>query len=219
MIGTWSRTVFGAVVLAAGEGRRLGGVAKALLPFDDELDYLDAICDLGMSHDRGGVIALIAVVVGPTHEAAILAKHGRQPLGVMPRHSHYTPTFVTNPAPERGMASSVALGFARLLEAPHFAEVPAAFLWPVDHPYVRPETLRALAAALGTHAVARPRYRERGGHPPLVARSAWPALAACADVPGGARAVIATLDTVDVPVDDPGVVRDVDTPADLAGPA
>ena len=28
------------------------------------------------------------------------------------------------------------------------------------------------------------------------------------------RAVMATLDVTDVPVDDPGVVRDVDTPAD-----
>jgi molybdenum cofactor cytidylyltransferase len=65
------------------------------------------------------------------------------------------------------------------------------------------------------HDAARPVYQGRGGHPPLIARSLFDRLAACADVEGGARSVLAAADTIDMPVDDPGVVRDVDTPRDL----
>jgi molybdenum cofactor cytidylyltransferase len=121
---------------------------------------------------------------------------------------------VVNPLPERGMASSVALGFAALADG----DTDAAWLWPVDHPGVRAETLAQLIAALGTHAAAVPRFAGRGGHPPLVARRLWQQLAACGDLPDGARGVLAAADVVRVDVDDPGVVRDVDTPADQARP-
>ena len=63
--------------------------------------------------------------------------------------------------------------------------------------------------------VAQPRYRGQGGHPPLVDRALWQALAACGDEPGGARGVLRAGQLVAVDVDDPGVVCDVDTPADL----
>jgi CTP:molybdopterin cytidylyltransferase MocA len=43
----------------------------------------------------------------------------------------------------------------------------------------------------------------------------WPQLAECGDVAGGARAVLAEADVRDLAVDDPGCVRDVDTPEDL----
>jgi molybdenum cofactor cytidylyltransferase len=107
------------------------------------------------------------------------------------------------------MASSVALGFAAL------ADADAAWLWPVDHPYVATSTLRALIDQLGTHAAARPVFEGRGGHPPLIARSLFGALAACMDVDGGARTVLAAADTIDVAVDDRGCIRDIDTAADL----
>ena len=112
------------------------------------------------------------------------------------------------------MASSVALGFAALGDT----DLEAAWLWPVDHPRVELRTLEALIAELGTHDVAQPRWDARGGHPPLIARALWPRLAGCTNLEGGARAVIATSSVVPVPVSDPAVVRDVDTPADLEEP-
>ena len=90
----------GAVVLAAGAGTRLGGVAKALLP-------------LGADHFLGRVLATAAaagvapadaiVVVAPPFAEAVAAAAGARGA-----------TVVHNPAPARGMASSVALGFAAL---------------------------------------------------------------------------------------------------------
>jgi CTP:molybdopterin cytidylyltransferase MocA len=44
----------------------------------------------------------------------------------------------------------------------------------------------------------------------------WPRLVGGASIPGGARAVLAGTDVVAVELDDPGVVRDVDTPGDAA---
>jgi molybdenum cofactor cytidylyltransferase len=192
--------VIGAVVLAAGAGRRLGGVAKALLR-TDATTYLERI----VTTARAASVEHIVVVVGPPWNAVVRAEASRLDLDA----SHV----VENPEPDRGMASSIALGFRHLIDRSR--DVVAAYLWPVDHPFVRAETARALHDSLGEHAAARPRYRARGGHPPLIARDAWPALASCERVDGGARAVLATLDVIDVEVDDPGVVRDVDVPADL----
>lgn len=196
-----------AVVLAAGRGERLGGVAKALLR-RHEVTFLEGIA--GTLRAVGG--GPLVVVVGAPHGEAVAA-HARTLTGVG------AVAIVANPDPGRGMASSIALGFAALAGADRDPDaeperVSAAFLWPVDHPAVEAATLVALARALGGHEVARPVSGGRRGHPPLIARRAWDRLARCDQIDGGARAVISTLDVVDVAVDDPGVVRDIDTPAD-----
>lgn len=184
-----------AVILAAGAGTRLGGTAKALLVDRHGRTFLATI--LATAREVGLDDAV--VVVGPPFGDAVAA-HARE-LGAR---------VVVNAHPERDMASSVALGFAALADT----DITNAWLWPVDHPAVQAPTLRALIAARRDHDAARPVHRGRGGHPPLVGRSLFARLAACADVDGGARAVLAAADTIDVAVDDPGCVRDVDTAAD-----
>lgn len=86
---------------------------------------------------------------------------------------------------------------------------------PVDHPLVRPSTVRALleAAASDRDAIIRPVHEGRPGHPTLFPRSAWPALAD-RSLPHGARSVVESpgTRTVEVEVDDPGVLADIDTP-------
>lgn len=186
----------GAVIVAAGSGTRLGGVAKALLVHHGRtyLEHIVAAAREAGLHD--GV-----VVVGPPYENTV-AGHARS-LGLR---------IAINAEPARGMSSSIAIGFAAIADG----DADAAWLWPVDHPHVVAETLGLLIAARGTHEVAQPRFEGRGGHPPLVGRAVWPRLAACGASPGGARAVIGAADVIAVDVDDPGVVRDVDTPEDRA---
>lgn len=181
----------GAVVLAAGAGARLGGVAKALLPIADQR-FLDRV--LATAGAVGVAPADAIVVVGAPFAAEVAAAAAAGGA-----------TVVINPAPARGMASSVALGFAALP-----ATIDAAFLWPVDHPWVTAATLRALIARGGGVPV----YRGRGGHPPLVERALFAGLAAAASHPDGARGVLRGR-LAAVAVDDPGVTRDVDLPADL----
>ena len=172
----------GAVIVAAGAGTRMGGVAKALLR-RGERTFLQ--CIVGTAHADEAV-----VVVGPPFGDDVAA-HARE-LG-----AHV----VVNAEPGRGMGSSVALGFGAI------GAVDAAWLWPVDHPDVTAATLDRLRAALGTHDVAQPRHRGQGGHPPLVAARLFAALARCTS----ARDVIGAADVVRVDVDDPGTVEDVDS--------
>jgi CTP:molybdopterin cytidylyltransferase MocA len=186
-----------AVILAAGAGSRLGGVAKALLVHGGAT-YLEAIARTARAV---GLVDGVVIVGEPFHRD--VAAHARQ-LGLRVR---------VNPRPERGMASSVALGFAAIAGGP----ASAAWLWPVDHPAVTVATLRRLIEAIGDAEVAQPRHGGRGGHPPLVRSSLWPQLAASGELPDGARGVLRAAQVVAVDVDDPGVVRDVDTPADLEG--
>jgi molybdenum cofactor cytidylyltransferase len=175
---------------------RLGGVAKALLSRRDGTTFLASV----VACARAAGLADVVVVVGPPHAEAV-AVHAHE-LGCR---------IAVNPAPSRGMASSVEVGFNAISES----LCDAAWLWPVDHPDVLPATLRALIGALGSHSAVRPVVAGRGGHPPLIARTIWPQLAACGDVEGGARAVLSESDMRDLEVDDPGCIRDVDTPADL----
>jgi CTP:molybdopterin cytidylyltransferase MocA len=186
-----------AVVLAAGAGSRLGGVAKALL--GGERSFLARV----VAAARAAGTEDVVVVVGAPFGDAVAGEAHR--LGAR---------VAWNPAPARGMASSIAVGFGALgLGAAAVGD--AAWLWPVDHPHVRAATLHALVDALAAHELARPVHDGRRGHPPLVARRAWPRLAGCEALPGGARDALAGADAVDVAVDDPGVLRDVDVPADL----
>jgi len=198
-----------AVVLAAGEGKRLGGVAKALLPID-QTTFLARILATAAAAGAGEAIVVVGAPFGDVvaDEAARLGAR-----------------VVVNPAPARGMASSVAVGFAALAGAAGNR----ALLWPVDHPWVRAETVAALLAVDADVAVPRhggaansvpmaggaARPRGAGGHPAAVAPAVWPALAACAEVPDGARAVLRDprWRRVDLAVEDGGVLRDLDTPA------
>jgi CTP:molybdopterin cytidylyltransferase MocA len=171
---------------------RLGGVAKALLQTDGRRTFLSKI----LATARAAGLDCPIVVVGPPFGDEVAA-HAEE-LGAI---------VVENPAPERGMASSVALGFHAMAST----SADAAWLWPVDHPDVTEHTLHAVIKALGEHAAARPVVGERGGHPPLISRALFPQLAACGDAPSGARSVLIEADVIDVAVTDQGCVRDFDT--------
>jgi CTP:molybdopterin cytidylyltransferase MocA len=187
-----------AVILAAGAGTRLGGVAKAMLKTRRGLTFLDQI----VTTAREVGLDRCVVVVGPPFGAEVAAHAGTLGLSI-----------VENPEPERGMATSIALGFGALLE---LEDVKEAWLWPVDHPDVRVETLEALIAARGSHVAARPTVDGRGGHPPLIACALFSELSRCESEPEGARSVLARSDTIDVVVADVGAIRDVDTREELA---
>ena len=86
-----------------------------------------------------------------------------------------------------------------------------------DMPYIRPETIQKIAASLAAGAaIAAPAYRGERGHPVgLSARFRAQLEALRGDE--GARALLkqnASLIEL-IEVDDPGVCRDIDTPADL----
>ena len=193
-----------AIIVAAGSGRRLGGVAKALLRRADGESFLAAIGDI--AHRAG--IHRIVVVYGAPHGAITRREAERLGLDV-----------VVNPDPSQGMASSVAVGFDPARR--RFTECAFGLLWPVDHPSVQVATVHAIAAAAAEDRVVIPCHAGRGGHPSGFGRDLWQDLASCAMAPQGARSVIRRVAAQSpgrvqrIEVDDAGVVIDVDTPRDL----
>lgn len=178
--------MIGAIVLAAGASSRMGR-PKATLPAGGGASFLEAIlATLGAA----GADASIAVVA-PGFEPPC--------------------PFVTNPDPSRGMLSSVQCGLRALPPG-----LDAVLVWPVDHPLVEVTTVAAMIAAFraGGHSVVVPAFRGLRGHPVLFASAVLPELDA-ADPAQGARAVVhAHADRLELAVDDPGVVGDIDTPED-----
>lgn len=182
------------VVLAAGAGRRLGTVPKALLRVADGRSFLEVIAACARQGGASGVV----VVLGPPHAPVI---ERALPAGVRA---------VVNSRPERGMLSSVQAGIAALAPA-----VEAVLVWPVDLPYVKPETVRGLLAGAPDKMVL-PQHAGRGGHPLRIPRSCFAELAALAPALGLRGLMAAHPDRVSrLSVDDPGVLLDIDTPDDL----
>lgn len=185
-----------AVVPAAGRGRRFGG-PKLLAPAGG-VPMLEATVRSLL--DAG--VARVAVVVGPDSEVRAAAN-------LLPVLADPRVAIVVNPDPGRGMLSSIQAGLAAVDGEP-------VLVLPGDMPYVRPATIvRVLDAAVAGGVVVSPRFDGRRGHPvALTARAAAAVLAASATDLSDALTPFKG-DRLELDVDDPGIHRDVDRPADL----
>jgi molybdenum cofactor cytidylyltransferase len=119
---------------------------------------------------------------------------------------------VLNPDPSPGPIASLQVGIRAL---PAGAE--GVLLAPVDHPLFRPATVAALIGAFrqGRPPVVQPTFEGVRGHPVLFARALFPELLEEA-LPEGARTVLRRYlgSRLLLPVDDPGILADIDTPED-----
>jgi molybdenum cofactor cytidylyltransferase len=190
------------VLLAAGTGTRFGGdklLARiptgGALPGDDGATIAAAAC----RHLVAVVPWTIAVVrPGADALAAVLAAAGAR--------------VVACPEAEKGMGESLACAVRATAAAGGWVVALA------DMPWVAPATIARVAAAIaGGAAAAAPFHRGERGHPVGFGRECYAALAGLRG-DTGAKAVVAALGDrlLRLDVDDPGVRRDVDTPADLA---
>jgi CTP:molybdopterin cytidylyltransferase MocA len=183
------------LVLAAGLGRRMGTV-KPLV----DVGGTPSLARVLSTIDEAGV-PFVVVVLG--HEAERI----RSEVDVRGGH------VVENPSPERGMASSLALGLDALP-----ADADGVLVFHADMPFLQPETVRAvLRAAEQGPEIAAPRWNGTRGFPVFFRRSQWNELRSTLRGDAGGRSLIARhperLRAVDV--EDPGCVRDIDRPDDL----
>ena len=186
-----------AVVLAAGASSRMTAALgpKALLHAPDGRTFLQRIADSARAGGAGGVV----IVVGPPHADAIKRA---LPAGCASAY---------NPLPDRGMLSSVQAGVSTLPAA-----CSAALVWPVDIPFVRPDTVRAILSAAPGKLVI-PQHGKRGGHPIRIGRARFAELTTLDPTRGLKALVEAHPDRVQrLPTNDPGVLVDIDTPEDFA---
>jgi molybdenum cofactor cytidylyltransferase len=182
------------LLLAAGAARRFGG-AKLLAKLSGDEGVGAASCR-AMREALGRVVAVVRP--GDDELASVLGGLGA--------------TVVRCARADEGMGASLACGVATSAGASGWIVALA------DMPWIRPSTIRAVADAVAAGAmIAAPFHRGERGHPVGFSAACRDDLTALAG-DEGARAILmregATLVRIDV--DDPGVLRDVDVPRDLA---
>jgi molybdenum cofactor cytidylyltransferase len=178
-----------AIVLAAGKSERMGR-PKALLPFRGRTflgNILDAI-------SRSSIVHTV-VVVGHHREA-------------IEREIVSPASIVFNPDYEQGMITSFQTGIRVLPPG-----TSGTFLFLVDHPLVNPVTIETLIARHEPNMIVLPTYEGRRGHPALFASQVLEEIAALPEGQGANIVVRRNPDRiVEVPVDEPGILMDIDTP-------
>lgn len=182
------------LVLAAGRSSRMGE-PKALLELGGRT-FLQACVETLW---EGGCSSVMAVIASP--DAAFAARSAG--------------ASIAQGRPDGEQIDSLRGGLAELDD-----DVEAAVVLPVDHPRVRPATVAALVAAWREELdaadvpIIRPVHDGQPGHPTVFPRRVWPQLQDTS-LSDGARSVVESERVVDVPVDDPGILVDIDTPEDL----
>jgi molybdenum cofactor cytidylyltransferase len=197
--------VIAAAILAAGEGARFGG-PKALAEIGGRslLEIVVETCARSLADE-------VVAVVGASHEAACARVEAARA-----RLSGQALRCVVNDRWREGRTTSVQAAWA---------SCPAGWsllVVPVDHPAVRLVTLDALFGVFGyaagepdvTVPVVEVEGRRRRGHPILLShRLRDEVLALGPNEP--LHDVVHRHVVLEVPVDDPGILLDIDEPGDL----
>ncbi|REC95801.1 nucleotidyltransferase family protein [Kushneria indalinina] len=189
------------LILAAGHSRRFGG-DKRLADFSGQT-----------------LLAATTLALQP-HVASVtvILRHGERPEALgLPADTDV----VQAPSTPIGIGVSLAAAVSELLAStePRHQQGEALALMLGDMPRVRADTLHKLVAQARHDLIVRPCHQGIPGHPVVFGRRFWPALA---DLDGdeGARKLLKRhqQQVVMLAVDDPGILNDVDTPADLPSP-
>jgi molybdenum cofactor cytidylyltransferase len=180
-----------AIILAAGASERMAH-PKPLLPIEGK----PALLSIGERLLETGFSPVVTVISTPLHKEIL-------------SFDFWGPV-VINDETEKGPLHSFRLGLRILSD-----ETDAALLYPVDHPFVRLDTLQKLKEAASKEKVVVPCYQNRRGHPTLFGRDLWP-LTFSLTLEEGARGVLRRRpEAVSLlEVNDAGVVQNLNTPAD-----
>lgn len=178
-------TTVAGLVLAAGAGRRMGTPKAALLV--EGVPLLDRAVAVLRGAGCDPVVAVVRADTAPSDAR-----------------------MVVNPAPERGLRSSLRLGIDAV------PEVEAVAVLLVDMPGVTVAAARAVLDAWRPGRIAIAHFSDRSGHPIVMSGPMWAEALDMAGLDDGARAYLAANPQLidDVLVNGSGA--DLDTPEDLA---
>lgn len=184
------------LLLAAGSASRFGSDK-----LQHKLLHGVAIAVQAARHLKKEIPRVIAVVrPGADATSAALAAEGIE--------------VVVCPNADDGMGASLACAVRAAGDADGYLVALA------DMPFVRPTSIAAVRDALaGGAALVAPYFRTRRGHPVGISEKYRAELEALAGDEGAKKLLEAhEAELVKVPVGDPGVIRDIDRPSDLAPP-
>jgi molybdenum cofactor cytidylyltransferase len=185
------------ILLAAGKGARFdpGGARDKLMQLLQD-GHGDSVALTSARHLLSALPVVLAVV-----------RPGAELLAAQLREAGCT--VMVCPTAEQGMGASLIFALSQMRDADGWVIALA------DMPYVQAATLDALVDALRQGAdIALPVYQGRRGNPVGFSRKYLPQLLALGG-DRGARELIKAYPVTEVAVDDAGVVRDIDTEADL----
>ncbi len=186
--------MIGALILAAGESRRMG-TAKLLLPFGEK-----TIIETVIANVLGSQVKKLIVVLGANREK------------MEERLKNLPLEIVVNPDFASGMLSSVQCGLRAMQPG-----VKAALVFLADQPGIGSAVVDAVVAAYRRtgKGIVLPIYQSRRGHPVLIDMK-YRYEVECLDPGIGLRELIRQhpQDTLEVEVDTPGILRDIDNPED-----
>jgi len=182
-----------AILLAAGASTRMGE-QKLLLPWDGKV-LVRAVADTLAE----AALSPIVAVTGYDH-GQVSAALADAPVDI-----------VRNPDPDAGMLGSVRCGIRALPR-----EVDRVVVALGDHPGISTDTVARLAAhPCPTPSIIVPVHNGRRGHPVAIDAPFLPEILAWFDTVGLRGLLRAHPRAVcEIPVDDPGVLLDIDTPSD-----
>jgi len=197
-----------AVILAAGDSTRMGR-DKALLPWPP--------VPSGELFRQTFLSAAIAAL-GPFNDM-VLVVGGNNAENIAPVAYSNGAFLVRNPAPERGQFSSLQAGLQEVLNRGR----DAAMITLVDRPPADHATLRNLrdafiASVAGGRWAVVPEFQGKHGHPIIVGREMIEVFLKATSTTTTARDIehLHQSRIVYLPVDDPFVAMNVDTPEDYA---
>lgn len=195
--------MIGAIILAAGSSRRFGD-DKRRSPLPSGQSILEESI-----HKAASVIDEVLVVLrfGDKDFEAELKQ----------RINNDDVTYYCAPDSAQGMGHSLANGISKV------ENWDAALIFLGDMPFVQAETVESLLAEYefrrqnGQHPIIVPVRNGDKGHPVLFSSTYFPEIAKLSGDSGARRVVENHKEHVfEVEVVDPGVIRDIDTPEDLA---
>lgn len=200
-----------AVILAAGESRRMG-TQKLLLPFGDTT-VVGAVARTAAASRADRTL----VVLGADREAIRreLEPPGRIEVPEAPCLAHKAIAFTVNEDYPLGMLTSIQAGFRALP-----AGAGAAVILLGDQPFLSPRVVDTVIEAreAGGRGIVIPTFQGRRGHPILIGLEHRDEILAL-DASEGLRALMRAHaeDILEVEVPEAGILRDLDTPEDYAG--
>jgi CTP:molybdopterin cytidylyltransferase MocA len=191
-------TVIG-LLLAAGSGSRMG-LAKALVR--DETGTSWVVRQSRVLRDGG--CSQVTVVLGAEYAAAAAAL-GDEPVAVL-----------RNDSWAEGMGSSLRLALTGAVASRSDpGDAGAVLVAVVDTPGMTSEVVRRIIRLAGPAALARATYHGVPGHPVLIGRQHWAAVAASVEGDQGARAYLIEHEATLVECADLASGDDVDEPDQL----
>lgn len=183
------------IVLAAGRGSRFAGVGHKLAQPMGEASVLGTT----LRHVAASGLPLV-VVTGESLVREAERFVAARDIVVLPAAE----------AQRAGMSRSIVVGVSARSDADGW------LIHPADMPLVRPQTFRALAAALPGQACVVPHFGGRRGHPVGFSAELYSELLRL-DGDEGARRLLLRYPSRVLDLDDPGILVDIDTQADLDG--